>query len=284
MLRLALPILLLVACRSGPPRAPVNAASASGTEASAAAPSLFDGHYALDRPDAVFALPGKLREVSGLTWGPGGMLTAIDDEHGRLYAIDPATGAVTEGAAFGERGDYESVERVGERTFVLRSDGALFEDGRLLASGVPPGCDAEGLAHDAQAGRLLIACKGGAGGARAVYAFDLAGRRLQSRPAYAIPANPGRAPGAPAGAASVGRFRPSGLAFDAGTGDLYVVSANRPAVAVFRRDGTLRAAFALDASILPQPEGIAIGPDGTLYVASEKGNGRAPRLAVFRRR
>ena len=54
-----------------------------------------------------------------------------------------------------------------------------------------------------------------------------------------------------------------------------VLSSVRRMIAVVDRDGRLVAAETFPARLLPQPEGLAFAPDGTLYVASEGAGGRA---------
>ena len=234
--------------------------------------------YRLDAPDAVVTLPAELREVSGLTVLPSGNLGAVQDERGTVFEIDAATGAVVDRLRFAGAGDFEGVALAGDALWVLRSDGDLYRLARDSA-GAPTARkvetllrsrnDTEGLAYDAASGRLLVACKEWPGedadgedyaGVRAVYAFDLATETVAARPLLLL--DRARVDG-------TSPFKPSALAIHPSTGRLYVLSSVRRALAVVDTDGTLLGVADLTASAAPQPEGLAFGPDGTLYVASE---------------
>ena len=242
--------------------------------------------YRLDRPDAAFALPTALVEISGLTTLGPDRLVAVQDEDGLLFVLDRETGAVLAEVPFAGSGDYEGVERVGEAVWVLESDGTLYEvtglgDGAprtaRYETSLPPRCDAEGLGYEpatATGGRLLIACKEDPGpelsGARAIYAFDLREKRLSDRPVFLL--DRGRLDDG-------GRsFMPSALAVHPRTGAVFVLSAVRRALAVLSPEGELTAALALPAHLYGQPEALTFLPDGTLFLANEGGGGAATLL------
>ncbi|MEP0546022.1 MAG: SdiA-regulated domain-containing protein [Rhodothermales bacterium] len=278
-----------------------------GASASTASPARADGAappYRFDAPTAQFELPGRLDEISGLTALDGDRLGAVQDEDGVLYVIDAATGEVTHEHDFGKDGDYEGVERVGERVVVLRSDGelAVIEDWQAEKARAPtldPGlhgsCDAEGLGYDADAARLLIACKESPGrglrGVRAVYAFDLATNTLDPEPAFVIAAESLAASDGERAVdetvralvrplVDINTFKPSALGVHPVTGEVYVLSSVRKALAVLDRAGSVTAVWPLPERLLPQPEAIAFFPDGTLFLASEA-DGDAARLLRY---
>lgn len=269
--------------------------SAEGTARAEAAPP-----YRFEAPDARFELPGRLDEISGLTDLGDGRLGAVQDEKGRLYVLDAATGEVLREHAFGGGGDYEGVERVGERVVVLRSDGRLFviadwqpeeAEAAFLDTGLHPSCDAEGLAFDGEGERLLIACKeqpgSGLRGARAIYAFDLKRQALAAEPAFVVRADslvgPGRGVDDTVRAlvrplADLNAFKPSAVGVHPATGEVWVLSSVQKLLIVLRRDGTVAAALPLPPGLAAQPEGLAFLPDGTLFLASEADGGTATLL------
>lgn len=275
---------------------------ASTAGAAVRAASAEPAPYRFAAPDARFELPGRLDEVSGLTVLDDARLGAVQDEDGDLYVLDAATGEVVHTHDFGGGGDYEGVERVGDRVVVLRSDGRLFvitdwEDEKAKAESLDldlhGGCDAEGLAFDAAGDRLLVACKEDPGrglrGSRALYAFDLNTSRLGPAPAYVIHADSlvrsdrehavdeaVRAFVRPL--ADINAFKPSALAVHPRTGEIYVLSSVRKVLAVLDRGGAITAVWPLPDDDLPQPEGLAFLPDGTLFIASEAAGGSAVLL------
>ena len=81
---------------------------------------------------------------------------------------------------------------------------------------------------------------------RAVYAFSLATQTLSAAPVFTLDRTrlDDDAP-----------FKPSALAVHPATGEIYVLSSVRKALAVLGADGTLRAAVQLPADLYAQPEG-----------------------------
>lgn len=237
--------------------------------------------YALATPSASFDLPADLREISDLTVLADSTLGAVQDEDGLLFSLDPATGAVRSQTAFKERGDFEGVERVGDDVWALESNGTLYRiergEGEVEAERVETGLagrnDTEGLAYDAARNRLLIACKEnpgtGLGSVRAVYAFDLATRTLSAAPVFTLDRQLVDAEQS---------FKPSAIAIRPGTGEFYVLSSVRKAIAVVAPDGTLRTLIDLPEALYAQPEGLTFLPDGTLFISNEGPDGPATLL------
>lgn len=238
--------------------------------------------YTLDAPDAVLPLPAALVEASALTMLPSGRLGMVQDEAGTLYEVDPATGDIVDRLVFDGAGDFEGVELAGDAVWALRSDGDLFHlsrdaDGAPTARKVETALrgrhDTEGLGYDAATGRLLIACKEWPGpdldGVRAIYAFDLATERVSEAPVFLLDR---------AVVDADDKFRPSALAVHPVTGEIYVLSSVRRAIAVLSPEGALLGVADLPGRDTPQPEGLAFAADGTLYLSSEGTFGAATLL------
>lgn len=238
-------------------------------------PAVATAPYRFDRPVARFELPPDLVEISGLTVLDDGSIGAVQDEEGALYVLDPESGEVTAVVPFGPPGDYEGVELVGDRLFVLRADGALFEmagwsggdaSGREVALDLPRDCDAEGLGYDAGRGHLLVACKEeggpGLGERKAVYAYGLEARALRDGPAFVI--DPAEVPGDR-------KLKPSAVAVHPVTGAAVVLSSVREAVVVVGDGGAVTDVWSWAEAGFEQPEGLAFLPNGDLLIASEGG-------------
>jgi len=209
-----------------------------------------------------------------LSWTPEGSLAAIEDEHGILYTLDPASGKILDRFRFGSDRDYEAVEYVGDRVWVLESDGDLYSfhtEGKKrlkrYKTRLDAGNDTEGLTMLAD-GRLVVLCKEDPGmdvAGRTLWMFDPDSKKLSDTPLAILPGV---------------EFKPSGLSIHPKTGDIYVISSRPAALVVMSSDGILTSAFRFDLEDMTQPEGIAFAPDGTLYIASEGGSGRG-HLFIF---
>jgi uncharacterized protein YjiK len=256
-----------------------------------------DTHYDFSNPDTSFILDHDLEEISGLTVFDELHLAAVEDEHGRLYLIDFETGKITAERKFAGKGDYEGIERAGDRLFVLRSDGQLRElfefetddpkDDKFDLD-LNSKCDAEGLAYQESQNRLLVSCKERAAKGlhrlRAIYSFKLESMKLDEDPVYLIRTDTVQAAiGAPGEAlrellaplADLDGFKPSSIAINPVTGDLFVLSSVLKVIVVLRVDGTIKDIFILDDRLLRQPEGLTFLPNGDLFISSEGAGGDA---------
>lgn len=274
MLRLsiALMALLVAACAERTAPAPTRTSDTAGAQAAHAAIP-----YRLEAPDAVFRLPGALREASGLAVLPSGRLATVQDEAGIVYEIDPATGRVLHETPFAGGGDFEGIEWGADALWVLRSNGDLYrlvagQPAERIRTPLKSRNDCEGLGWDAARKRLLIAAKAypgeGLGHVRAVYAFDPATRAVSL--AFTLDRRRLDTPD--------GEFRPSAVAVHPTSGLVYVLSSARKAIAVVDPDGRLVATADLPSRLYPQPEGLAFLPDGTLFIESEGAAARATLL------
>ena len=242
--------------------------------------------YDFQNPEVSFALPDELHEISGLTALEDGRLAAIQDEEGILFILNGETGSIEATYPFGDDADYEGVERVDDRIFILRSNGTIFEltnwddseiDVRTHETDLKGRNDTEGLGYDAASGRLLIACKEDPGSdldddVRAIYAYDFETGDLSSEPWLQIDLGQVEER---LGGSGKGNFKPSAVAVHPTSQEVYVLSANDKALAVIDSDSRIVHVTPLDGDIFQQPEGLAFLPDGTLFISSEGGGGSA---------
>lgn len=248
--------------------------------------------YQFAQPSARYNLPSSLREVSGLGWYARNRIVCVQDELGKVFVFDVERAKVVEQIKFGEKGDYEGVERVGDEIFVLRSDGFIstlrLEEAemRTFDPGLPAGTEVEGLGYDARTNRLWLAVKNAPKEKTkpaeiVAYSFDLKTKTIWK--GIFIPAEI-----LGAFEASLGyrpsEFKPSGIAVQPQTGDVYLLASVGHRMLVLNRNGQLTHTVQLPERLLAQPEGICFAPDGTLYIASEakdkKGEGYLLRFDV----
>lgn len=257
--------------------------------------------YDLSRAQLVGELDHDLEEISGLSLN-GDELLAVQDEDGKVFRLNVQNGEILETINFGDEGDYEGVERVGEYIYVLKSSGTLYRIGNMGTdhqqvdkfNGFLNGDnDVEGLAYDVARNRLLLACKAPAisPDARHIYAFDLATHTFDNEPVLAVTkteiqgflasCNPTAQHAAICDFFSEeDRYKlgPSALAIHPTTGQYYLTSSRGKLLVVMSPTGRIQYVFRLDKDAFPQPEGLAFGSDGSLYISTEAKNGEKARV------
>lgn len=260
--------------------------------------------YDLKTPDRTLELPKKLDEISGLGINTAGTeLVAVQDEDGKIFWIDIQKGKVSRELSFWKDGDYEGIESVGDKVYVIKSSGTIYEvkvgdDGEANTEKyndfLNDSNDVEGLGYDPIKHQLLLACKASAGAdenldlTKAIYAFDLEQKKLLKDPRFCIrleqvneyldtdpmirkleKLNEFFAPGE-----SEFGFSPSALAVSPTTGHLYILSSVGKILMIIDQNGRILHIEKLKKSIHPQPEGICFDQKGNLFISNEGKNGK----------
>ncbi len=261
--------------------------------------------YDLGAPSAKYILPGSLTEISGISYYSPDKIACIQDEKGFIYLYDVKSKKIASTCKFGNSGDYEDIAVVGDTAYVLRSDGVIFEvigfinserSIKKIATSLSGRNDTEGLAFDIATHALWIVCKGSpfissdhhSDGSKAIYRFDLSGKKVSAIPLFRIDL---------AGFSdkketnwfkkqSVGlgkalklleedwNFQPSGIAIHPVVNDIYIISHIGKLLLVLDRNGKIRSVNQLDPKIFRQPEGICFSPEGDLFISNEGDGGR----------
>lgn len=228
----------------------------------------------------ILKLPKALREISGLTFTDDGRLLCHNDESGIVFEVDYQTGGIVKRFYLGRllvRADFEGIAARKDTVFLVTSDGVIHRfreaqdeqhvEYQRHATALSIANDVEGLVYDPDTDSLLLACKAspgrGLGETKAVYAFSLKTRTLESKPRFLLPlqeilSQTGRK-----------EFNPSAIERHPGTGHFFILASNGLAIIEIDRDGKLLAVSKLPKSVHDQPEGLAIAPDGTLIIANE---------------
>jgi hypothetical protein len=239
-------------------------------------------------------LPEQLKELSGLVVLQSNYVAGVDDETGTFYLIDFVSGEVVREQRFGPPGDYEDISSAGSGLYILRGDGAIYHI-RDVRDRPPepevfraaPIQEAEGLYYDPASHRLLIGSIAlGSNGERtgAVYAFDLRSRTLVEDPLFLIPMDSvlQALDGPPPADTDDGVFKPSAVAIQPGTGDIYLVSAKTRLFVITDRQGSIKAATLLPADLFPEPESITFLSTGDIVIGNEDEGERPASILRFR--
>jgi hypothetical protein len=254
-------------------------------------------HYHLaGAPTRRIELSPELTEISGIAFTPDGRLLAHGDEHGTIWQIDPATGKIVKRFGFGSyghllRGDFEDIQVVGERIFLVTSVGKIFEgregENRVVVNalartaGLGRACEVEGLAFDPGTRSLLVLCKQVRSkrwrGDVVVLAISVDTWRYEPEPRMLIREQAlERVTGAK-------RFHGSAMARDPRTGTYLLLAGPQHAYAEVSAQGEVLSGGRLPPELHRQPEGIAIGPDFALFI-SDEGAGKHAILAMYAHR
>ena len=255
-------------------------------------PSALAGYAIAKGGDARWELPDVLREISGLATMPDGRLFAHADERALIVELDVRRQRVAKTFAMGRqgvRGDFEGIAVVGDRFWLVTSDGILHESAegangadvpfRTYDTGIGSQCEVEGLAYDPATAALMLACKTPRAralrGTVTVFSWSIQRRALVGRGGLRVRAD------SLARRAGVSTFSPSGIERDPTTGHWLIIAARERAIVEIAPDGRIVAAAALSRRGHGQAEGIAIAADRTLLIADE-GAKRRGTLTTYR--
>lgn len=290
---MSLALLGILALSCGERQAGTGKSDNSPGSTSAPLPPLL-GRYLFDAEPRTMELSDNLLEVSGIAFDGEGRLFAHGDEKGVIYELDTASGRITREFTLGKAGvkeDFEDIAIVGDRFYMTTSNGVIYEfssgeDGRNVdflthTTGLTAGNDVEGLCHDPATNALLLACKadpGVPGRVRSVYSFSLAEKRLASVPRWILTIDDLTR--------GIDRrdFRPSAITRDPATGHFLLMTSADNAIAELDSTGTVLGAIRIRRGEHQQPEGLAISPDGTLYISDEAAEGVATVSAYQKRK
>ena len=243
----------------------------------------------MDKPEIKIGLSKELKEISGLTWY-NGQLGAVQDEAGILYLLNSETGDIEEKVKFSLPGDFEGVEVVDDTFYTLTSSGTLFSfhrDNPNLVTRIETELswknDAEGLAFDKINNQLLIICKGNGSvdeyqtKKKAIYALSLDDHKLSKQPVATIKKKD------LAEYAKVDQFKPSAIAVDPLTNDLYILASAGKLLVVLNSEYKIKAVKKLSGKTYAQPEGICFSPAGDLFISNEIGDKKKANIYHLKR-
>lgn len=243
--------------------------------------------FNVDEPTLKVELSQELLEISGLAWYKES-LAGVEDESGIVYLMDPQSGKIKERIKFSLPGDFEALEVVGKQFYALTSSGTIFSfqenplEPIVLSTPLSWKNDAEGLAYDDYNNRLLILCKENGSleseiETKSIFAFNLETYELEAEPVVALSIEELQRH------KSFNKYKPSGLAIDPLTCELYILSSVGKAIVVLNTDYTIKKVKKLPGKLYHQPEGIAFDPVGNLYICNEGSKSKKPNFYLITR-
>ncbi|MDO9170575.1 MAG: hypothetical protein Q7W29_01955 [bacterium] len=237
------------------------------------------------RPVARWILPPDLAEISGLALTPDGRLFAHNDESSLITELDYRRGAVIKQFYVGKQnlvGDFEGLACVGDRFFLLSSNGKLYEFAEGAAqervdytehdTRLGKECEFESVAYDSTANALILACKNVKSkrleSMLVFYRYDLDATGEAGVSEFTIPF-----------AEAIGgndwkQLHPTDLTVDPFSGNYVLVAAPEKAFLSITPAGAVVFSRPLSGRH-PQSEGIAITRDGILIISDESVNAAA---------
>ncbi len=263
--------------------------------------------YNLTSPNQIFILPDTLREISGITTIDSTSFACIQDENGILFIYDLVKNKIKKQYVFNIDGDYEGICRVGKLTYILRSDGNLYEISDYETENIKvrsyqtniPSHNNEGLCYDKINNRLLIASKGKIGkgpeykNKRVIYAFDLKEKQLNKEPAFEFDIQKIKTFASnkqihlPTKNKKKGqsvepwlRFTTSAITLHPLTDKLFLLSSSDHILFIFKPNGDNDHMELLDPVLFNKAEGITFLENGDMLVTNE-GQDKNPTLLRF---
>ncbi|NNE26947.1 MAG: hypothetical protein HKN09_08905 [Saprospiraceae bacterium] len=273
------------------------------------APAQYQFPYKLSNVETVWSLENELIEISGLSFcSSDSSIWAINDEKGLAYKLNSENGKIVTRKKFASIGDYEGIECIDDRLFVVKSNGdvyTLYNDDRnaeISKTELSSANDIEGLAYDKTTHSLILACKGSPAlrdhpkkkNRKATYAFDLKKNELGDKAYFEIHdsmllnfiSNQNSLMGLGSSAIKkhkdrVKSFSPSAIAVHPYDDTYYILSSVGKLLVVYDKESGLKHIEFLDKNIHYQPEGICFNNEGNMLIANE-GKGLIAKVHVFK--
>lgn len=252
--------------------------------------------YEVNKPDEVWSLTSKLKEISGLAFdGSKNELIAINDEMGVSYRLDMSNGEVSSTQDFAGNGDFEGVEVVNDMVYAVESNGTLHQfaadsKSNPIATSLKGSNDIEGLGYDPINSMLLLACKGKPSikaeqslkKTKVVYGYDVVNKKFNEDPIIVI-ADSTLLKFCEAQLSSssldetqqkeynkrIKSFAPSAIAYNQNDESYYLLSSVGKTMVVIDRMANVKSLDFLDEDLHRQPEGMVFDSNYNLYISNE---------------
>ena len=139
----------------------------------------------------------------------------------------------------------------------------------------------ESLYYDADLEKLVLVCKNCVMDSKesiSAYSFEPASRTYSAAPVYKIDVT------------KIAeyldeedvKFKPSAVAINPISKDLYILSSVEKLLVIAGRNGEIKHAIALNPRLFKQPEGISFAPSGDMYISNESAQLGAANILVYK--
>src|SRR6478672_6713192 len=221
-------------------------------------------------------LPAILLEVSGIAYMDGQRFACVQDELGTIFIYNTQRSKIESEIVFSGPGDFEGISLNGNKAYVVRSDGKLFEvdmktkKTQEYTTGLNAANNVETVFFDKGNNRLLMTGKepDAEKEYKNIYAFDLATHTMPANPIMRI--NLGDQLFEAAGKATKKKktMMPSGIAVNPISKDIYILDGPRSRLVTVNQQGAVKKVLELGSSFF-KPEGISFSPGGELFISNE---------------
>jgi len=264
-----------------------------------------DSNYNFEIPSETFVLDRNLSEISSLAYSnEDNTFITNNDESGHIFILDPNSFKIISREKFAKRGDYESIEKIGDDIIVCKNTGKLYfynetsKETTTYNTELSAKNDVEGLCYEKSSNSLLLACKGhplaktdSKKNEKCIYKFDLEQKKLISEPFLSISDSELKSYVASTFANKsksklkklknkVKYFSPSGIAIHPVSGDYFLISAKGSLLVIIGKNKVLKEIAFLNNKTNPQPEGICFDKKNNLYISTE-GKGFSGKIFKF---
>lgn len=250
-------------------------------------------------------LSKKLNEISGLTMNDRDHLFAHNDEKSVVYQLNTKSGKILKKFTVGKKiqnEDFEGICFANGLFYLVTSNGDIYEfaEGedneevkyKKYKTFLNSDNNVEGLCYDPNHNSLLLACKGDPGkklkGNRAVYEFSLEDKKLKKKPRFLLPVKKIMENYQKDFSSKLGEFflikddtfAPSGIEYNAATGNFYVLSFKGRLIVEINDSGKIVNQYLLDSKYHRQPEGITFTQYNKMIISDEAA-GKKAMLTVY---
>lgn len=226
-------------------------------------------------------MPKELNEISGIAFIDDHTLACVQDEKGIIFLYDLQNSEIAGKIPFAGKGDYEGIALADKTAYIITGDGILYEvadfrtDPKVTSypMNLKAGEESEAVCFDRAGNRLLFALKSHKkyDVNPELFAFDLSEKKfldsavmkmnLQSLILRKKDRDNAKK-----------KWEPADLTIDELHEKIYVIDAINGHLMEFSMDGDLQNLRPVDRKKIRHPEGIAISPDGGIFLCNDANN------------